>query len=45
LLFDPNACLIIAWVSVALFLWFAQNLMLFLCWTHREIAHTPNKRT
>jgi hypothetical protein len=35
---SPNACLIIARVSVALFLRFAHCLMLFLCQIHREIA-------
>jgi hypothetical protein len=35
---SSNACLIIANVSVALFPRFAQNLVLFLCRTHREIA-------
>jgi hypothetical protein len=36
--FSPNACLIIASISVALFPGLAQNLMLFLCQVHREIA-------
>jgi hypothetical protein len=31
-------CLIITRVSVALFFRFSQNVMLFLCLTHREIA-------
>jgi hypothetical protein len=35
---SPNAYLIIAKVSVAPFPRFAQNLMLFLCRIHREIA-------
>jgi hypothetical protein len=35
---SPNACVIIAKVSVALFPRFAQNLMPFLCRIHREIA-------
>jgi hypothetical protein len=35
---SPNACLIIARVSVQLFPRFAQNLMILLCGTHREIA-------
>jgi hypothetical protein len=35
---SPNACLIIARVSVALFTRFAQNLMLILCRIHREIT-------
>jgi hypothetical protein len=34
----PKTCLIIARVSVTLFPRFAQNLMLFLCWVHCEIA-------
>jgi hypothetical protein len=33
-----NPCLIIAMVSVVLFLRFAQNLMLFLYWIHCKIA-------
>jgi hypothetical protein len=45
----PNACLIFARVSVAIFPRFAQNLMLFFCRIHHEIASshictTPNKR-
>jgi hypothetical protein len=35
---SPNACLIIAKVSVALFSNFVQNLMLFLCRIRQEIA-------
>jgi hypothetical protein len=35
---SPNACLIIGRVSVALLLRFAENVMLFLCRIHREIA-------
>jgi hypothetical protein len=38
MLSSPNACLIVARISIALFLRFAQNLMLFLCRIHREIA-------
>jgi hypothetical protein len=38
MLSSPNACLIIASVSVALSPRFAQNLTLFLCWIHREIT-------
>jgi hypothetical protein len=33
-----NACLIISRISNTLFLWFAQNLRLFLCQINREIA-------
>jgi hypothetical protein len=35
---SPNACLIIARVSVALLPKFAHNFMLFLCRLHREIV-------
>jgi hypothetical protein len=35
---SPNACLIIAWVSVALSPRFTQNFMLFLFRAHLEIA-------
>jgi hypothetical protein len=38
ILSSQNACLIIARVSVTLFLRFAQNLVLFLCRIHCEIA-------
>jgi hypothetical protein len=45
----PNACLIIDSVSVALFPRFVQNMMLFPCRIHCDIASgqytTPNKRT
>jgi hypothetical protein len=37
-LFSPNACLIIARVSVSLILTFLQNFMLFLCRINLEIA-------
>jgi hypothetical protein len=47
LLSYPNACLIIARVSVALFPRFSQNLMLFLCRirvkSHQARCMTPNK--
>jgi hypothetical protein len=38
MLYSPNACLIIDTVSVAHFPRFAQNLMLFLCRIHCEVA-------
>jgi hypothetical protein len=38
MLSSSNACLITVSVSVALFSRFAQNLMLFLWWIHREIG-------
>jgi hypothetical protein len=38
MLSSPNACLIIARVSVALFPRLAQKLKLFLCQIHRKIA-------
>jgi hypothetical protein len=38
-----NACKIIARVCVTIFPRFAQNLMLFVCRTHRKIAIRPDK--